>query len=52
MLVQMIHVFQHGKLARHDNVVDCAEVLSVFGEADATGVRDDRDVESAKLGVS
>ena len=44
MLVQMVHVLEHRQLARNDDVVDGAEVLGVFGQADAAGVRDDGDV--------
>ena len=45
VLVQVIYIFQDALLAAHDHIVDGAQVLSILGEADAAGVRDDGDVE-------
>ena len=50
MLVQVVDVLEDGELSRHDHVVDRAEVLGVFGEADAAGVGDYGDGESGDGG--
>lgn len=51
MLVQVVDVFEHGTPAADTDVVERAEVLGVFREADAAAVGDDGDVESATIGV-
>ena len=50
MLVQVVDVLEDGELSRHDDVVDRAEVLGVFGEADTAGVGDYGDGESGDGG--
>ena len=43
--MEMVDVFQDALLARHDNIVDCAQMLCVLGQTDTAGVRDDGDAE-------
>ena len=45
----MVDVFQDGESSGDDNVVDCAEMLGIFREADAAGVGDDGDVEPERI---
>lgn len=45
MLVEVVNKLQDGELAADDYVVDCAQVLSVFREADTARVRYDGHLE-------
>lgn len=44
-------MLQQALFARHAQVVDEREMLRVFVQADASAMRDDRDVESASIWV-
>jgi hypothetical protein len=45
VLVQVVHVFEYRLLARYDNVVDCAEMLRVLWQPNASRVRHNGNVE-------
>ena len=45
MLMQMVHILQDTQFPGHDDIVDGAEMLGVFGQPDAAGMWHDGDVE-------
>lgn len=50
VLVEVVHELEKRPFASDADVVDCGEMLGVFGETDTAGVGDDRDVEPGLFG--
>src|SRR5271170_4100608 len=44
----MVNIFKHRVFSRDENIIDCTQVLSIFGKTNASGMRNNRDTKSKK----
>lgn len=45
MLMQMVHIFEHTLLATNNHIINCAQMLRVFGQTHTSRMRNNWDVE-------